>query len=73
MVNLGVDAYTKTPNKWKISEKCKKDDNLLKTKRILNSKYKLRGVMFIAFSWPGESKSPLIPAVNPVTPLQQTL
>jgi len=24
MVKLGVDAYTKTPNQWKISEKCKK-------------------------------------------------
>ena len=41
-----------------------KDDNLLKTKRILKPKYKLSEVLFFTFSRPGESKSPLIPPAS---------
>ena len=41
--------------------KTQKDDNQLKTKRILKPKYKLSEVLFFTFSWPGESQSHLIP------------
>jgi len=58
MVNPSVDGYTKSPDGK--SPKTKKDDNLLKTKRILKPKY---GLVF-TFSRPGESKSPLIPPAS---------
>jgi len=35
-----------------------KDDNLLKTKRILKPKYKLSGGLVFTFSWPAESNRP---------------
>ena len=48
MVNPDVDGYFKTLNHQKILRKTQKD-NLLKTKRLLISKYKLSGVPVFAF------------------------
>jgi len=39
MVNPDVDSYAKTLNHRKIIRKTQKNNNLLKTKRILKSKY----------------------------------
>jgi len=53
------------------SNKNKKDDNLLKTKGILKSKYKLSGGLVFTFSWPEESYR--LSSLFSATHLQQTL
>ena len=52
------------------SPKTQKDDNLLKTKRILKAKYKPSGGLVFTFSWPGESYRP---SSFSVIQLQETL
>jgi len=42
MVNPDVDSYDKTLNHWKIIREKQKNNNLLKTKRMLKPKYHLR-------------------------------
>jgi len=42
MVNPDVDSYAKTLNHRKIIRKTQRNNNLLKTKRILKPKYHLR-------------------------------
>jgi len=61
MVNPDVDCYTKTLNFRKKTPKNAKNNNLLKTKRILKQEYYLSGGPVFTFSLPGGRFTHLLP------------
>jgi len=65
-VNPEVNGQTKTLNHRKIIRKTYKNNNLLKTKRMLKPKYKLSGRPVFTFSLPGENFPTLPPSVTPL-------
>jgi len=69
MVNPDVDCYTKSLHNWKILKKCK--NNLLKTKRMLQSKFKLSGSsVFTSSLSVGAIRPSGLPSVMPLLFIQ---
>jgi len=56
IVNQDVDGYTKTLNHRKILQKTRKNNNPLKTKRILKPKYNLSGGRFLHSACQGANR-----------------
>ena len=56
----------KSLNHRKIIRKAHKNNNVLKTKRMLKRKYKLSGRPVFTISLPGGQLAPLVPLVTPL-------
>jgi len=66
MVNTDMDAKTKILSHRKIIRKAQKNNNLLKTKRMLKPKYKV-GDRFLQLACQGSNSPPLChPSVTPL-------